>query len=74
MNDLLDFFDTILWSSILIYLLCGTGIYLTFRLRFIQFRHFGHLFSPLFISENTSHEVFPVADAVSQPCIAYWYR
>ena len=46
MNDLLDFFDTILWSSILIYLLCGTGIYLTFRLGFIQFRHFGHLFSP----------------------------
>ena len=45
MNDLLDFFDTIIWSSILIYLLCGTGIYLTFRLGFIQFRQFTHLFS-----------------------------
>lgn len=46
MNDLLDFFDTILWSSILIYLLFGTGIYLTIRLSFIQFRRFRHLFSP----------------------------
>jgi AGCS family alanine or glycine:cation symporter len=46
MNDLLDFFDTILWSSILIYLLFGTGIYLTMRLSFIQFRRFRHLFSP----------------------------
>ncbi|RJT44838.1 alanine/glycine:cation symporter family protein [Rahnella woolbedingensis] len=46
MNDLLDFFDTILWSTVLIYLLLGSGIYLTFRLGFIQFRRFGHLFSP----------------------------
>ncbi|PKE32615.1 sodium:alanine symporter family protein [Rahnella sp. AA] len=52
MNDLLDFFDTILWSSILIYLLFGTGIYLTFRLSFIQFRRVRHLFSPALFKPN----------------------
>lgn len=45
MNELLEFFDTVLWSSILIYLLLGTGIYLTVRLGFIQFRRFRHIFS-----------------------------
>lgn len=52
MNDLLEFFDTIIWSSILIYLLFGTGIYLTFRLGFIQFRRFGHLFSSALFKTN----------------------
>lgn len=52
MNDLLEFFDTILWSTILIYLLFGSGIYLTFRLGFIQFRRFGHLFSPSLFKRN----------------------
>nr|WP_216599557.1 sodium:alanine symporter family protein [Vibrio sp. 03-59-1] len=40
MNDLL-------WGSILVYLLVGVGIYFTIRLGFIQFRHFGHMFSVL---------------------------
>nr|WP_306416336.1 MULTISPECIES: sodium:alanine symporter family protein [unclassified Vibrio] len=40
MNDLL-------WGSILVYLLVGVGIYFTVRLGFIQFRHFGHMFSVL---------------------------
>jgi len=52
MNDLLDFFDTILWGSILIYLLFGTGIYLTFRRSFIQFRRIRHLFSPALFKPN----------------------
>ena len=52
MNDLLEFFDTILWSTILIYLLFGSGIYLTFRLGFIQFRRFGHLFSQSLFKRN----------------------
>ncbi|TPG62033.1 alanine/glycine:cation symporter family protein [Ewingella americana] len=45
MTEMLDFFDNILWGSILIYLLLGTGIYLSLRTRFIQFRQFGHIFS-----------------------------
>mgnify|MGYP005782532523 FL=1 len=31
----------VLWNVILIILLCGTGIYFTIRLRFIQVRKFG---------------------------------
>jgi|SRR5471030_981227 len=45
MTEMLDFFDNILWGSILIYLLLGTGIYFSLRTRFIQFRQFGHIFS-----------------------------
>ena len=30
-----------LWNVILIILLCGTGIYFTIRLKFIQIRKFG---------------------------------
>nr|WP_284694857.1 sodium:alanine symporter family protein [Photobacterium galatheae] len=37
MNDLL-------WGSVLIYLLIGVGLFFTYRLGFIQFRHFRHMF------------------------------
>ncbi len=47
MTHLLSFFNDILWGSVLIYLLLGTGIYFTFRSRFIQVRHFAHMFSVL---------------------------
>lgn len=53
MLELLSFFDQILWGSVLIYLLLGTGIYFTFRTRFIQIRHFGHMFSVLKNSNRT---------------------
>ena len=33
-----------LWNVILIILLCGTGIYFTIRLKFIQIRKFGEGF------------------------------
>ena len=32
-----------LWSFLLLVLLCGTGLYYTIRLRFIQVRKFGDL-------------------------------
>ena len=34
-----------LMGTILICLLLGTGVYFTVRLGFLQFRHFGHMFS-----------------------------
>ncbi|WP_422128593.1 alanine/glycine:cation symporter family protein [Vibrio hannami] len=37
----------LLWGAVLIYLLIGVGIYFTVKLRFIQFRHFRHMFSVL---------------------------
>ena len=32
--------NTFLWNVVLILLLCGTGIYYTFRLKFVQIREF----------------------------------
>ncbi len=45
--ELINFLNNILWGSILIYLLLGTGIYFTLRTGFIQIRHFSHMFGVL---------------------------
>ncbi len=47
MTDLINLMNDLLWGSILVYLLVGVGIYFTYRLGFIQIRHFGHMFSVL---------------------------
>lgn len=47
MTDLINLMNDLLWGSILVYLLVGVGLYFTVRLGFIQFRHFGHMFSVL---------------------------
>ncbi|MDD2207499.1 MAG: sodium:alanine symporter family protein [Aminobacterium sp.] len=39
--DVVRGINNILWSYVLIFLLCGTGIYFTFRLNFVQIRKFG---------------------------------
>lgn len=36
-----------LWGSVLIYMLTACGVWFTWRLKFIQIRHFGHMFSLL---------------------------
>jgi len=41
-SQLMDRVNGIVWGPGMIVLLVGTGIYLTFRLRFIQIRQFGH--------------------------------
>ena len=33
--------NTVLWDYALLFLLCGTGIFFTFKLKFIQVRKFG---------------------------------
>lgn len=53
-----DFVSTLngyLWGSILIYLLTGCGIWFTFRLKAIQFRHFFHMFSLLKSSRQSNN-------------------
>ncbi len=40
----ISFFKDLLWGSVLIYLLLGAGFYFSWRLNFLQFRRFGHLF------------------------------
>src|SRR5476649_435626 len=47
MAELFLFIDDLLWNSVLIYLLIGTGVWFTLRSGCIQIRHFGHLFSIL---------------------------
>ncbi len=47
LRDVIELISDLLWGSILVYLLVGVGIYFTIRLGFIQFRHFGHMFSVL---------------------------
>ena len=38
----------LMWNFLLLVILCGTGIYYTFRLRFIQVRKFGEAFKLVF--------------------------
>lgn len=40
--------NEVLWSYLLIFLLCGTGIFFTFKLRFVQIRKFGEGFKRVF--------------------------
>ena len=47
MLDFINYVSGLLWGYILIAVLVGTGLYFTVRLRFIQFHHFGHMFSVL---------------------------
>ncbi|EKE68510.1 alanine/glycine:cation symporter family protein [Gallaecimonas xiamenensis] len=46
-NSAVNWLSGLLWDSVLIYLLIGAGLYFTVRLKFIQLRHFGHMFTIL---------------------------
>jgi AGCS family alanine or glycine:cation symporter len=48
MLDLVASINGLLWGPVLLILLCGTGIYYTFRLKFIQVRKFGEACKLLF--------------------------
>ena len=44
MSQFINFANGILWNHLLIYLLLAGGIWFSFRLKLIQFRHFTHMF------------------------------
>lgn len=46
--SIVESINSVLWSSVLLFLLCGTGIYFTFKTRFIQIRKFGESFKSVF--------------------------
>lgn len=46
-NQVVDLLNGLIWGKILIWMLVGCGLWFTFRLGFIQFRHFGHAFGVL---------------------------
>ena len=39
MPDFFSFINSVLWGSVMIYLLFGAGCWFTFRTRFVQFRY-----------------------------------
>ena len=41
LESLVSVANDYLWNYFLLFLLCGAGIYFTFRLRFVQVRRFG---------------------------------
>ena len=47
-SQIVDAVNGVLWGWLLLFLLCGTGIFYTVRLRFIQLRRFPHAFARLF--------------------------
>lgn len=46
--DIVDLINSFLWGYLLIFLLCGTGVYFTIRLNFVQIRYFKAGFNALF--------------------------
>ena len=48
--------NTFLWNVILILLLCGTGIYYTLRLKFVQIREFKQGLKQVFGGIGKKHE------------------
>lgn len=56
MSEITDNINELLWGQLLVYILIGTGVYLTFRLAFIQFRHFFHTFTVMRGSRKSDKE------------------
>lgn len=54
-NAVVDWLNNALWGWLMTPLLLGAGIYFTIRLRFIQVRHFGHMFSVMKNSTKAKH-------------------
>ena len=46
-SQIVDAVNSVLWGWLLLFLLCGTGLFYTIRLRFIQLRRFPHAFRRL---------------------------
>ena len=47
LNNFVSSVNSVLWGHVLVYLLIIAGIWFTFRLNFLQFRSFSHMFSLL---------------------------
>ncbi len=54
LTDLVAVINSYLWDSVLVYMLAACGVWFTWRLKFIQIRHFAHMFSLLKGSRNAS--------------------
>ena len=57
MEALLGQLNSIIWSSALIYLCLGTGLYFSLRTRFLQVRHFRHMLTLMFQGRSSASGV-----------------
>ena len=57
MEALLSQLNSIIWSSALIYLCLGTGLYFSLRTRFLQVRHFRHMLTLMFQGRSSASGV-----------------
>ena len=57
MESIINAVSGLIWSNALIYLCLGTGIYFSFRTRFLQIRHLKHMVKYLFSGGDSSHGV-----------------
>ena len=77
---LVDSANSVLWNVILIVLLCGTGIYYTIRLKFIQIRKFPeglkHVFGNLNLNgeKGNNGEMTPFQSVATAICSSSRYR
>ena len=55
-ETIVNFVNTILWDYALLFLLCGTGIFFTFKLKFVQVRKFGAGMKKVFACFNLKGE------------------
>ncbi|MET6758271.1 sodium:alanine symporter family protein [Pseudoalteromonas sp. NCIMB_1079] len=52
MTDIINSISALLWGQVLVYLLIAAGLFFTFRLGFIQFVQFPHMFKVMFSSRK----------------------
>jgi AGCS family alanine or glycine:cation symporter len=52
-----NYLNSIIWSSALIYLCLGTGLYFSIRTRFLQIRHFRHMIALMFQGKSSESGV-----------------
>jgi AGCS family alanine or glycine:cation symporter len=57
LEALLGQLNSIIWSSALIYLCLGTGLYFSLRTRFLQVRHFRHMLTLMFQGRSSASGV-----------------
>lgn len=57
MEEIVGMLNDIIWSNALIILCLGTGLYFSFRTRFLQVRHFREMWKLLFDSESSDSGV-----------------
>jgi len=56
LSELISFANNLLWNNILIYLLIIAGVWFSYKLRFLQFNHFTHMFALMKNSNNADKE------------------